>query len=461
MKRTLKTKAFAPLALERLSAISRSRRMDILQRSAVRLDQVRPVVESVIADVARNGDKALLRYTKKFDHATLSPSQIRLSASDIKKAYSAVKKADPALIPAIRDTLDCISAYHLAEKKHLCRGLKSWRATASGSRWARGAGLAVGQIQTPLDSVGIYVPGGNAVLLTSALMGVTPAKIAGVPQIVLASPPSRNGDIDPRIVVAADMAGADIVIRAGGAQAIAALACGTESVPRVAKIVGPGNVYVAAAKASVASSGLCAIDLPAGPSEILIIADDSANPEFIAMDMLAQSEHDADASAVLVTTSSRVATAVSKRIAAILNTSENTAAIARRSLAGNGAILVAATEKEAVAFANEFAPEHLEIVTKKPRETLKGIRNAGGIFLGQWSPVAVGDYVCPNHILPTGGAARFTSGVNLGTFLKTPSVLEVPRNMAKTLDRLIEVLSKAEGLYAAHGASVHARAVRA
>jgi histidinol dehydrogenase len=306
-----------------------------------------------------------------------------------------------------------------------------------------------------LDRVGAYVPGGNAVLLTSALMAVTPAKVAGVREIVVASPPSRNGDIDPRIIVAADLAGADLIVRAGGAQAIAALAYGTKSVPRVAKIVGPGNIYVAAAKAYVAASGACAIDLPAGPSEVLIIADKSARSEYVARDMLAQSEHDADACAVLVSTSAALAANVARRIARAL---KKDTGLARKSIPAYGAILLADTLEQAVDFANEFAPEHLEIMTAKPRALLPRIRNAGGIFVGSYSPVAIGDYVCPNHILPTGGAARYTSGVNISTFLKRPSTLEVPAAMIRTLDKLVETLSKAEGLYAQHGASVHARA---
>ena len=448
------------LKVERLSTMAQKRRDAILRRSAARYDAVAPVVERVMKDVRDNGDAALLKYTRRFDKVTLKPGDIRVSKADIRKAYKTVKCSSPELIPAIQASLDCIRGYHEGEAEQLAAGLTQWEKTVRSRKWSKASSVRVGQLRTPIECVGAYVPGGNAVLLTSALMAVTPAKVAGVDQVVVASPPSRSGDIDPRIVVAADMAGADVIIRAGGAQAVAAMAYGTKSVPRVAKIVGPGNVFVAAAKSYAAATGLCAIDLPAGPSEILVIADATADPEFIARDMLSQSEHDLDASAVLVTTSDKIARAVSLRIAAEFKNERRTGAkpgIAEQSIGAYGAIVLAKSLNEAISFANEFAPEHLEIMTSNPRKVLPQIRNAGGIFLGKYSPVAIGDYVCPNHILPTGGAARFTSGVSINTFLKTPSFLEVPRKMVKTLDSLVETLSKAEGLYAQHGKSVKAR----
>jgi histidinol dehydrogenase len=449
------------LAVEMLSAISSRRRAAIIARSSARFQEVEPVVRRVIDEVRSKGDSALLLYTRLFDKVSLSKRRILVTPRDISAARRLVSRREPALIPAIRQSLECIRGYHIAELSQLKSGLKPWQRTVSSRRWKTSAKLKVGQIRSPIERIGVYVPGGNAILLTTALMAVTPARVAGVKEIIVASPPSRNGDIDPRILVAADLAGATGIIRAGGAQAIAAMAYGTDSVPRVHKIVGPGNVFVAAAKAHVAGMGACAIDLPAGPSEIVIIADGSANADYIARDMLSQSEHDPDASAVLVTTSRRIADAVLKRIRAEFGQSGKRGAqrsTAERALAGYGAILVADTIKEAVQFANDFAPEHLEIMTKNPKLILRSVRNAGGIFLGNYSPVAVGDYVCPNHILPTGGAARFTSGLSVDTFLKKPSTLEVPKALMPTLNKLISVLSKAEGLYEQHGKSVEVRA---
>lgn len=445
------------LAVEMLSKLSASRKRAILSRSTASQQGIQPVVERVIADVARNGDAALLKYTAKFDKVRLLRNRLVVSPRDIVKAYQAVSRCNADLIPAIKTMIQCVRGYHRGELAQMKRGLQGWETAVTGKALAGAGNLKVGQIRTPLESAGVYVPGGNAVLLTSAVMALTPAKVAGVPLTIVASPPSRNGDIDPRIIVAADMAGADRIIRAGGAQAIAAMAYGTESVPRVAKIVGPGNVFVATAKSLVASSGTCGIDFFAGPSEVLIIADDSTPIEYAARDMLSQSEHDPNASSVLVTTSMRVAKGVRSRIIAEFSAGKSPS-IAQRALAGYGAVLVAGSLDEAVAFANEFAPEHLEIMTRNPRAILPKIRNAGGIFLGRYSPVAVGDYVCPNHILPTGGAARFTSGISIDTFLKKPSFLEVPKTLVRRLDKLIETLSKAEGLYAQHGLSVHARA---
>lgn len=447
------------LTIEQLSKLSSQRRRQILSRSTTSQKDLQPLVEQVIADIAANGDNALLKYTAKFDKIKLSPSRIVVSAREIAKAYQTVTRRNTALIPAIKDMITCVRGYHNGELAQLKRGLKGWETTVSSKSWGAAGKLKVGQIRTPLDSVGVYVPGGNAVLLTSAVMALTPAKVAGVPFTVVASPPSRNDDIDPRIIVAADLAGADMIIRAGGAQAIAAMAYGTDSVPRVAKIVGPGNVFVAIAKSLVASAGVCGIDFFAGPSEVLIIADDSTVVEYAARDMLSQSEHDPRASAVLVSTSLRVAEGVRNRIISEFRDCRpgTEPSIAQRALTGFGAILVADSLDQAADFANGFAPEHLEIMTRNPRALLKKVRNAGGIFLGPWSPVAVGDYVCPNHILPTGGAARFTSGISIDTFMKKPSFLEVPKSLVGKLDNLIETLSKAEGLYAQHGLSVHAR----
>jgi len=445
------------LKIESLSGLSGRRRSAILSRSATAQKGIRALVERIVDDVARNGDDALLKYTARFDKARLLRLRIAVSAREIRNAFRTVARNNPALIPAIRTMIECVRGYHRGELAQLKRGLTAWECSVGSSKWGKSGRLRVGQLRVPVDRVGVYVPGGNAVLLTSAVMAITPAKVAGVPFVVVASPPSRKKEIDPRIIVASDLAGADLIVRAGGAQAIAAMAYGTATVPRVSKIVGPGNMFVASAKSYVASTGACAVDFFAGPSEVLIIADDSAAIEYVARDMLSQSEHDVNASSVLVTTSRRIAEGVRKQIAAWLGGPGNSDSVARRALSSYGAIMIADSLADAVEFANDFAPEHLEIMTKKPRNILRSVRNAGGIFLGPYSPVAVGDYVCPNHILPTGGAARFTSGISVDTFLKKPSVLEVPRSLVKKLDRLIETLSKAEGLYAQHGLSVHAR----
>jgi len=451
------TKDFLPI--ERLARLHPDRRKAILSRSTTAQKSIVPLVQGVVDDVAANGDKALLKYTRKFDKTTLTPSRLIVNKSDIKRAYRTVLKANPELLPSIQSMIECVRGYHSGELTQLRSNQRRWKKNVRSAQWPAGTGLSVGQLRTPIERVGVYIPGGNAVLLTTAVMGITPAKVAGVPFIAVASPPSRNGDIDPQIIVAADMAGADVIIRAGGAQAIAAMAFGTATVPKVHKIIGPGNVFVAAAKSYVANSGVCAIDFPAGPSEVLIIADDSAVTEYVARDMLSQSEHDANASSVLVTTSKRLAKSVRNRIIAEFcgNATPSTAQLA---LSKYGAIILAESLARAVDFANEFAPEHLEIVIKRPESMLSRVRNAGGIFLGPYSPVAIGDYVCPNHILPTGGAAKFSSGISVDTFMKKPAVLEVPKSLIKTLNKLVETLSKAEGLYAQHGLSVKARADR-
>jgi histidinol dehydrogenase len=448
----------ALLRAERLATMTPQRKRSILRRSSTKLERTLPFIKRVMADVRRNGDSALVKYSQKFDRADLSSIGIRVSRSEIRNAYKIVARDNPDLVPAIKTTLECIGAFHKGELDQLKCGMNPWKRTVGSRKWSASSKIAVGQLRTPIDCVGVYVPGGNAVLLTTALMAITPAKVAGVPRIVVASPPSRDGNIDPRIIVAADLAGADVMVRAGGAQAIAAMAYGTESVPAVAKIVGPGNIYVAAAKAYVAGNSICAIDLPAGPSEVLVIADATANAEYIAKDMLSQSEHDTDACAVLVTTSIKLARLVRTRLLREFKRKPGQKqSIAERSLSRYGAIIVVKSLKEAVDVANEFAPEHLQIMTKKPRALLSKIRNAGGIFLGNYSPTAIGDYVCPNHILPTGGAARYTSGVSMSTFLKTPSFLEVPQKAIRVLNELVETLSKAEGLYEQHGRSVRAR----
>lgn len=450
--------------IERLAAMSEARKRELLLRSVSRMDEARPLVEKIIDEVQRNGDKAVIRYTKKFDRINLSPASIRVSKTEIRKAYREVYRNEPELISIMKHTIGCVKDYHEGEIDQLKFGIKKWNRKVAhySDIWQRSAGpMDAGQLKTPISRIGLYVPGGKANLFSTAIMGVTPAKVVGVPEIVVASPPSRNGDIDPRIIVAADLAGATTIIRAGGAQAIAAMAFGTDSVPKVYKIFGPGNIYVAAAKSCVASSGICAIDFLAGPSEILVVADDSADAEWIARDLISQAEHDPNACAVLVTDSKKVATSVQRRIPRIIDESMTKGETERRfgtfaveSLSRFGAIVVVKNLEEAIEFANEFAPEHLSIQTDCPRRWLERVRNAGAIFLGHHSRVAMGDYICPNHILPTGGAARYTSGLNIDMFLKKPAVSKVPEKLKPTFDKLVEALSTAEGLYNQHGLSV-------
>jgi histidinol dehydrogenase len=472
------------LKVERLSGMSRQRKAQIVTRGVSRMEEVRPLIAGVMEDVRRHGDRALVRYTRKFDRVNISPRALRVSKAEIAEAYRAVRERGRKLVPQIAETmpaatrramqrigtdpvawikqsLACITAFHEAERDQIKReSRRSWRRAVRSPAWPKGVALRVGQERLPIERVGVYVPGGNATLFTTAMMAIAPARVAGVPEIVVCSPPSRNGDIDPMIVVAADLAGATTIIRAGGAQAIAAMAYGTESVPRVHKIFGPGNTYVSAAKTYVASSGVCAIDFLAGPSEVVVVADDSADPVLAARDMASQAEHDADACAVLVTDSARVAEGVRAGLPRIIAGSgrADESTVALRSLTRYGAIILADSMDEALRFANEFAPEHLELMVAKPERWLKKVRNAGTVCLGHYSPVAVGDYICPNHILPTGGAARYTSGVNLSMFYRTPSKLRVPKNaLPGAVFPLIAVLATAEGLYAQHGLSVAAR----
>jgi histidinol dehydrogenase len=455
------------LRIESLAKMSKERKRKLLLRSVTRMEGARPLIEDIMKEVQQKGDEALLRYTKRFDKVDLKPGSIRVSKAGIRKAYEEVKRQTPELVSKMKTTIDCVRAYHEGERDQLKMGLKRWDRKIRHASFEGLASMNVGQLRTPINRVGIYVPGGHAALFSTALMGITPAVVAGVPEIVVASPPSRNGDIDPKIIVAADLAGATTIIRAGGAQAIAAMAFGTKSVPKVSKIVGPGNIYVAAAKGYVASTGICAIDFLAGPSEILVVADDSVDMRWAARDMISQAEHDPDACAILVTNSMKVANGVQRKIQDIIHEDISKggdegrmAGIAKTSLSRFGAIVVTSNLEEAISFANEFAPEHIEIMTRHPKNWAKKVLNAGAIFVGDFSPVAIGDYVCPNHILPTGGAARYTSGINIDTFMKKPSISRVPEGLMKTFNILVGALSKAEGLYDQHGLSVKARLER-
>ncbi|MBN1558340.1 MAG: histidinol dehydrogenase [Lentisphaerae bacterium] len=450
----------AVLRAESLGGMTRQRREALLARSRGRMAAVRPRVDAIIEAVRRGGDAALRRYTKQFDGVALPAERLVVSPAELRRARRAVARRMPDLDAAMRTALDCITAYHTAELEAVPGGASGWRRRTTVKRGpARGAALTIGQLRVPLDRVGAYVPGGRAALISTALMTIVPARVAGVKEIVVCSPPSRDGDIDPRILAAADLAGATAVIRAGGAQAVAALAYGTPSVPRVSKIVGPGNIYVAAAKAAVAARGACGIDFLAGPSEVVIVADASADPEWVARDLVAQAEHDTDACAVLVTDSRRLARDVERQVGAVLEAGGGPlAGIAAQALARYGAIITADSLDAAMDFANAFAPEHLQLMVRQPARLLRRVRNAGAVFAGAYTPVPLGDYLGPNHTLPTAGAARFTAGLSVDMFLKKPATLQVSRKAVRILAPVVAALARAEGLTGEHVGAVRARA---
>jgi histidinol dehydrogenase len=387
----------------------------------------------IIADVASNGDKALLKYTEKFDGAKLESLQV--TEEEIALAYDAV---DDNLVASLEQAAQNIFAFHDEQ-----RDCDFWLTEVS-------PGVRVGQKVVPLDSVGAYVPGGRASYPSSAFMTIIPAKVAGVSRIVVCTPPDNQGGIKPLTLVAADMAGADEIYKLGGVQAIAAMAFGTESIDRVHKIVGPGNVYVTAAKLLVREA--VEIDFPAGPSEVLIIADRTADPAIIASDLIAQSEHDPSSIAVLVTTDDLIAQAVSEQM------DIQTKAADRKEIVEQAmehcAILAASSLDEAIDFSNAFAPEHLEVITSNPMEVLEDIQNAGSVFLGGFTPVAAGDYASgTNHVLPTSGYARVFSGLSVDHFTKKITVQMISEDGLRSLENSIVSLAKAEGLFA-HAESV-------
>lgn len=385
-------------------------------------------VQKIITDVRNEGDSALIRYTREFDDANFGHSKLKVSNEDVQKAYSKLRKRE---IEALKRAAESITRFHGKQIE------KEWFFETSD-------GVIVGQTTRSLSSVGVYAPGGKATYPSSVLMCTIPAKVAGVERVAVCSPPSLSGDVHPAIFVAADIGGATEIYRVGGAQAIAALAYGTETIPKVDKIIGPGNVYVTATKLLVRWD--VAIDLPAGPTEIVIIADETADPLIIASDLLAQAEHDANALAILLTTSKDLALKVEKEVKSLLKSTarrEN----AQSCIEKNSFIIVVKDLDEAVYYANQFAPEHLEILTKKPRRIFGKIRNAGAIFLGRYSPVAFGDYAAGiDHVLPTGGFARTFSGLSVRDFVKTVSFLECSEEGCLNLKEVAVTLAKLEGL---------------
>ena len=411
---------------------------NLLKRSPNSYGKFESAVADILANVKSRGDDALFEYTRNFDKADINPSNIVVTQEEIDEAYSLV---DDKLLDVIRKALVNIRDYHEKQKQY------SWFDS-------KPDGTILGQKVTALSRVGVYVPGGKAAYPSSVLMNVMPAKVAGVEQIVMCTPPDKEGKVYPTTLVAAKEAGVDVIYKVGGAQAIAAMAYGTASVPKVDKIVGPGNIYVALAKKAV--FGYVSIDSVAGPSEIMVIADETANPRFVAADLLSQAEHDEMAAAILVTTSEELAKKVSAQIDEFLKELSRSEIISK-SLENYGYILVADSIDEAIEVANDIASEHLEIVTKDPFNVMTKIKNAGAIFLGEYSSEPLGDYFAgPNHVLPTNGTAKFFSPLSVDDFIKKSSIISYSREALELIHNDIETFAKAEHL-TAHANSIHVR----
>lgn len=409
----------------------------LLKRSPNNYTEFEGRVNDIIANVREKRDEAIFDYTKKFDGADINASNILVTKEEIEEAYSLV---DDKLLAVIRKALVNIRKYHEKQVQN------SWFTSEDG--------IILGQKVTALEKAGVYVPGGKAVYPSSVLMNVLPAKVAGVDQIIMCTPPGRDGKVYPSTLVAANEAGVDKIYKVGGAQAIAAMAFGTESVPKVDKIVGPGNIYVALAKKAV--FGYVSIDSIAGPSEILILADETANPRYVAADLLSQAEHDEMASAILITTSEELAAKVSEEVdkfTAELSRKE----IIQKSLDNYGYILVADSLDEAINATNEIASEHMEIVTKDPFSVMTKIRNAGAIFIGEYSSEPLGDYFAgPNHVLPTNGTAKFFSALSVDDFIKKSSIISYSREALEKVHKDIEQFAECEQL-TAHANSIKVR----
>lgn len=410
----------------------------LLKRSPDSYPEFEERVAAIVKNVKENGDEAVFGYTKQFDGVETNADNIRVTQAEIDEAY---EKVDQKLLAVIRKSLVNIRAYHEKQRRY------SWFDSTEN-------GTLLGQKVTPLATVGVYVPGGKAVYPSSVLMNVVPAKVAGVGRIVMTTPPGRDGKIPPSTLVAACEAGVDEIYRVGGAQAVAALAFGTQSIPKADKITGPGNIYVALAKKAV--YGHVSIDSVAGPSEILVLADETANPRYVAADLLSQAEHDEMASAILVTTSETLAAQVAEEIGGFLKTLSR-AEIIRKSLDQYGFILIAGTMAEAIDTVNEIASEHLEIVTKNAFDVMTRIRNAGAIFIGEYSSEPLGDYFAgPNHVLPTNGTAKFFSPLSVDDFIKKSSVIYYSREALEPIHQDIIDFANAERL-TAHANSIQVR----
>ncbi len=426
----------------RIVSLTRESQTELLEllkgRNPASYTQQQEAVDGIIAAVREKGDEAVLSFEEKFDHCRLTPETLRVSEEEIQDAYAAL---DPELIAVMKRAAANIREYHERQKT------QSWITT-------REDGSMLGQKVTPIEVSGCYVPGGRAVYPSSVLMNIIPAKVAGVSRIIMCTPPGADGKAPAGSLVAADIAGADEIYKVGGAQAIAAMAYGTQTIPKADKITGPGNIYVALAKK--ACFGITGIDSVAGPSEILVIADETADPRYIAADLLSQAEHDPLASAILLTTSRRFAERVSEEIDVFLQTLER-ADIIRQSLDNYGYVFVADTMEEIIDAANAIASEHMEIVTKDALEVMTKIRNAGAIFLGSYSSEPLGDYYAgPNHILPTNGTARFFSPLGVDQFVKKTSIISYSREALEKVHEDIELFAKSEGL-TAHANSIAVR----
>ena len=410
----------------------------LLKRSPNSYGEYEARVAEIIEEVRKNRDAAVFAYTEQFDHAKIDANHLIVTEEEINEAYENV---DPQLLKVIRKSLVNIRDFHSKQLQN------SW--FTSGEN-----GTILGQKVTPLDKVGVYVPGGKAVYPSSVLMNVVPAKVAGVPHIYMTTPPDASGKICASTLVAAKEAGVDVIYKVGGAQAIAALAFGTESIPKVDKIVGPGNIYVALAKKAV--FGHVSIDSIAGPSEILVLADETATPKYVAADLLSQAEHDEMASAILITTSKALAEEVAKEIdyfVAKLSRKE----IITKSLDNYGYLLVAPDMETAIDAVNEIASEHLEIVTKNPFDTMTRVKNAGAIFLGEYSSEPLGDYFAgPNHVLPTNGTAKFFSALSVDDFIKKSSIISYSREALQDVYKDIVQFAECEQL-TAHANSIKVR----
>lgn len=411
---------------------------DLLKRSPSNYGSYEETVAEIIGNVKEKGDEAVFAYTKQFDQFSQNADNIRVTREEIEEAYTAI---EPSLIEVYKKSADNIRVFHEKQLRNSWMDIKP-------------DGSILGQRMTPIARAGVYVPGGKAAYPSSVLMNIIPARVAGVKQIIMTTPCNSEGKVNPGTLVAADIAGVDLIFKVGGAQAIAAMAFGTASIPKVDKITGPGNIFVALAKKAV--YGHVSIDSVAGPSEILILADESANPRYVAADLLSQAEHDELASAILITTSERLAEQVSAEVDVFLKELSRKDIITK-SLENYGYILVADTLLDAVEAANEIASEHLEILMKNPFEVMTKIKNAGAIFLGEYSSEPLGDYFAgPNHILPTNGTAKFFSPLNVDDFMKKTSIISYSKEALLNVHKDIEAFAESEGL-TAHANSIKVR----
>lgn len=411
---------------------------NLLKRSPNNYGQFEATVNEIINNVRTNGDKALFEYTAKFDKFDLNADNIKVTKAEIEEAYS---RLDPKLVEVLKHSAENIRAFHVKQLRN------SWFD-------AKPDGTILGMKITAIEKSGVYVPGGKAAYPSSVLMNIIPAKVAGVEQIIMTTPPGADGKVNPGTLVAADIAGADVIYKVGGAQAIAAMAFGTESIPKVDKITGPGNIFVALAKKAV--YGYVSIDSIAGPSEIMVLADKTANPRYVAADLLSQAEHDELASAILITTSKELAEQVSAEVDGFVKDLERREII-QKSLDNYGYILVAENMQDAIDAVNEIASEHLEILTRNPFDIMTRVKNAGAMFLGEHSSEPLGDYFAgPNHILPTNGTAKFFSPVNVDDFIKKSSIIAYSKEALEKIHTEIEMFAKSEGL-TAHANSIKVR----